>query len=188
MDPAEFGPALERCRSYLHLLARLNQNPRLRSKLDASDLVQQTMLQAHQALGQFRGRGEPELRAWLRQILARNLAHAERDFSRDKRDVAKERSIEVSLDDSSVRIDNWLIAQESSPSQKVEREELMARLADALAELPDAQQEAVVLHYWQDWTVAAIAEHLGRSPAAVAGSLKRGLQQLRGKLQEREKS
>ena len=53
-------------------------------------------------------------------------------------------------------------------------------------QLPDAQREAVILHYWQDWTVAAIAEHLGRSSAAVAGLLKRGLQQLREVLRERE--
>ena len=142
MDPAESGPAPQRCRSYLHLVAQLNCNPRLQAKLDASDLVQQTMLQAHQGIAQFRGKEEPELRAWLSQILARNLAHATRDFGRDKRDIGRERSIEESLDDSSVRIVNWLIAEQPSPSQKFEREEQIARLADALAELPDAQQEA----------------------------------------------
>jgi RNA polymerase sigma-70 factor (ECF subfamily) len=186
MNPSDFGPALERCRAYLRLLAQLNQDPRLRSKLDPSDLVQQTLLQAHQAVAQFRGQGETELRAWLRQILARNLAHAARDFGRDKRDIAKERSLDNSLDASSARIEGWLIAQQSSPSQKAEHHEQMTRLADALAGLPDAQREAVILHYWQDWTMAAIAEHLGRSSAAVAGLLKRGLQQLREQLQERE--
>jgi RNA polymerase sigma-70 factor (ECF subfamily) len=122
----------------------------------------------------------------LRQILARNLAHAVRDFGREKRDVGRERSLEVSLEASSARIDAWLIAQQSSPSQKAERHEQLTRLADALAKLPDAQREAVILHYWQDWPVAAIAEHLGRSGTAVAGLLKRGLQQLRELLQDRE--
>jgi RNA polymerase sigma-70 factor (ECF subfamily) len=186
MGPQELGPALERCRTYLRLLAQLNLEPRLRSKLDASDLVQQTLLQAHRAFAQFRGQDETELRAWLRQILARNLAHAARDFSRDKRDIGRERSIEASLDASSARIEGWLIAQQSSPSQKAEHQEQVTRLADALANLSDAQREAVILHYWQDWTVAAIAEHLGRSKVAVAGLLKRGLQQLRDQLQERQ--
>ena len=129
---------------------------------------------------------EEELRAWLRQILARNLVHAVRDFGRDKRDIGRERSIEASLHASSARIEGWLMAQQSSPSQKAEHHEQMSRLVDALAGLADAQREAVILHYWQDWTVAAIAEHLGRSSAAVAGLLKRGLQQLRKQLQERE--
>jgi RNA polymerase sigma-70 factor (ECF subfamily) len=186
MDPREFGLALESCRAYLRLLAQVNHHPRLRSKLDASDLVQQTLLQAHQAVAEFRGQSEAELRVWLRQILARNLAHAARDFGRDKRDIAKERSIEASLDGSSARIDGWLIAQQSSPSQKAEQHEQIARMGQALAGLPDGQREAVILYYWEDWNVAAIAKHLGRSPAAVAGLLKRGLQRLRGQLHERE--
>jgi RNA polymerase sigma-70 factor, ECF subfamily len=186
MDPGEFGPALERCRAYVRLLAQLNENPRLRSKVDASDIVQQTLLQAHQAMAQFRGRSELELRAWLRQILASNLAHAARDFGRDKRDINKERSLNASLDASSARIEAWLIGRESSPSQKVQHHEQVALLAEALATLPEAQREAVILHYWQDWSVIAIAEHLGRSSTAVAGLLKRGLQQLRQQLREPE--
>jgi len=176
--------ALDGCRSYLHLLAQLNLPPALRPKIDASDVVQQTMLQAHQAMAQFRGKTEEELRAWLRQILARNLIHASRDFGREKRDVSRERSIEAAVEDSSVRVDGWLAANQSSPSQKAERSEQTASLADALAVLPEAQREAIILHYWQDWTVAAIANHTGRSVAAVAGLLKRGLKHLRAKLQE----
>ncbi len=84
---------LQRYRTYLHLLARLHLGDRLRGKLDASDVVQQTFLQAHQARAGFRGTTEPELLAWLRRILARTLAHAERDFGRDKRDLGRERSL-----------------------------------------------------------------------------------------------
>jgi RNA polymerase sigma-70 factor (ECF subfamily) len=184
MSPEELAGALETCRPYLRLLAQLNLPPGLRSKIDASDIAQETMLQALQALAQFRGQSEPEVRAWLRQILARKLIHASRDFGREKRDLARERSIEEALDNSSVRIEGWLAGDESSPSQRAERNEQTARLADALAALPEAQREAVVLHYWQGWTVAAIAEFSGSSNAAVAGLLKRGLQRLRRELGE----
>src|SRR4051794_14552961 len=88
---------LERFRAYLRLLARLNLDPRLRGKLDASDVVRQTLLEAYRALGQFRGRTDAELAGWLRQVLAHQLAHATRDLGRAKRDVSRERSLEDAL-------------------------------------------------------------------------------------------
>ena len=185
-DDVPGSDALERYRAYLRLLARLHLDPRLRGKLDPSDVVQQTLLQAHQARGQFRGRSDGELAAWLRQILARNLAHAVRDLGREKRDVGRERSLEQALDASSSRLEAWLAAEQSSPSQRAERNEQLLRLAEALAELPEAQREAVVLHYWQGRSLAEIGDQLGRTPAAVAGLLHRGLKQLHGLLQEPE--
>jgi RNA polymerase sigma-70 factor (ECF subfamily) len=182
MDPEVGAEKLERFRAYLHLLARLHMDPRLRGKLDPSDVVQQTFLQAHRALGQFRGQNEAELAAWLRRILAHSLTHAARDAGRAKRDLARERSLGEALDASSARLVSWLAADQSSPSQKADHNEQCLRLADALAELPEAQQEAVVLHNWQNWTVADIGRHLGKSPMAVAGLLKRGLKQLRTRL------
>src|SRR5262245_47931090 len=107
---------LEQFRPYLHLLARLQLDRRLQAKLDASDVVQQTLLQAHQALGQFRGTTDAERAAWLRQILARCLGHALRDFGRDKRDVGRERSLEAAVEASSVRLEAWLAAEQTSPS------------------------------------------------------------------------
>jgi RNA polymerase sigma-70 factor (ECF subfamily) len=83
--------SLESHRDYLRLLARLQLDPRLRAKVDASDVVQQTLLQAHQTWDQFRGRSEGELGQWLRRILARTLSHAGRDLRRARRDVARER-------------------------------------------------------------------------------------------------
>src|SRR5436309_9751289 len=102
------GPTLERFRAYLCLLARMQLDPRLQAKLDPSDLVQQTLLQALQALDQFRGRSDAELAAWLRQILAHNLTKAARDLGRAKRDVARECSLEAALEQSSARLEAWL--------------------------------------------------------------------------------
>jgi RNA polymerase sigma-70 factor (ECF subfamily) len=178
-------PDLERFRNYLQVLARLHLDPRLKGKLEPSDVVQQTLLQAYQGLAQFRGQSDGELAAWLRQILARCLANVLRDFTRGKRDIGLERDLQAAVDSSSARLQAWLAADQSSPSQQAQRQEEAIRLAEALAQLPDAQREALVLHYWQGWSLAEIGARLERSPSAVAGLLKRGLQRLRELLVER---
>jgi RNA polymerase sigma-70 factor (ECF subfamily) len=177
---------LESYRVYLHLLARQHLDQRLRGKLDSSDIVQQALLQAHASRDQFRGTTEAERIAWLRQILARCLANALRDFTREKRDIARERSIEEALNESSARVEEWLIAEQSTPSQGAEKHEETRRLADALAKLPEAQREALLLHHWEGWSLAQIGEKLGRTPTAVAGLIKRGLKTLRLLLQDGE--
>jgi RNA polymerase sigma-70 factor (ECF subfamily) len=141
--------------------------------------VQQTLLEAHRQHEHFRGTTDADLAAWLRQILAHNLADAERALHRDKRDVDRERSLEAELAHSSADLAGFLAADQSSPSQQVDRQEEALRLADALAQLPEAQREALVLQYWHGLTVAQIGERLERTPVAVAGLLKRGLQRLR---------
>jgi RNA polymerase sigma-70 factor (ECF subfamily) len=174
---------LDRYRPYLELLARMRLDPRYQAKIDTSDIVQQTLLQAHQGWAGYRGTSEAELMGWLRQILARNIAHLNRDFGRDKRDIAREQPIAVQLDHSSMRLEAWIASQEPSPSQRAVRNEDFSRLSTALGQLNDAQRAAVELHYWHGWTLAEIGERLERSPSAVAGLLHRGLAALRAALQ-----
>ena len=169
---------LENYHSYLMLLAEARLDRRLQGKLDPSDVVQQTLLSAHQAWAQFRGTSEAELMAWLRQILARTLLNCLRDFRRAKRDVTRERSLQEVLDQSSAQLEVWLAAEESSPSQQALRGEQIVQVAEAMRHLPEGQRQAVVLFYWQGCSMAEIAEALGRSVPAVAGLLRRGLQQL----------
>ena len=186
-DPAEAAAgSLDRFRSYLLLLARARLDQRLQGKLDASDVVQQTLLEAHRDLPQFRGRTAGEQAAWLRQMLARNLANAARDLGRAKRDVHRERSLQAALDDSASRLEAWLAAEQSSPSQRADRHERAIRLAEALDGLPEAQREAIILRHWQGLSLAAIAAQLDCTPAAVTGLLHRGLKKLRTHLAEME--
>src|SRR5262245_4029632 len=170
--------ALERYRDYLALLARLHLPPGLRSKLAPSDVVQRALLRAHEKREQFRGEG-PELAAWLRRILANTLADVARELGAGKRDVGLEQSLEAALRQSSVRLEAFLQPAPSSPSEHVVRQETLVRLAAALAALPHDQRTAVESHHLQGHSVAAEAGRLGRSEAAVAGLLRRGLKRLR---------
>ena len=181
-QPTEAPAALEQYRPYLLLLARMQLGRQFQGKLDASDVVQQALLEAHRQRAQFRG-GSGQLMAWLRRILAGTLTDALRALGRAKRDAARERSLEAALDESSERLERWVVAEQSSPSERADRNEQLTRLAAALTALPEAQRTALVLRYCQGWSVADISEHLGRTPTAVAGLLKRGARQLRDLLQ-----
>jgi len=170
---------LERCRDYLCTLARLQLPNGLRSKLDPSDVVQQTLLTAHEKLDQFRGRSEAELRGWLRQILRNHLLGVHRRFRMVGRDVGREQSLESLAPDPSQAPSYRLSSDPSSPSQHASHQEDLRRLADALVQLPDDQRRAVELHHLKGLSVAQVADSLGRGQSAAVGLLFRGLRKLR---------
>jgi len=174
-DPA----VLEEYGNYLDLLARLQLQARFRGKLGTSDIVQQTLLKATQNWDQFRGRDGPELACWLRRILSNALVDAVRELTGAKRDVARERSLEAELAQSSARLESLLQASPSSPSAHLLRELDLLELSAALAQLPEDQRLALEMHYLQGCTIAAVAEQMNRTERSVAGLVRRGLQKLR---------
>lgn len=177
---------LNRFRSFLRLLAEIELGPRLRVKEDASDIVQQSLLEAHRDLPAYRGQTEAELVGWLKTILARNLLNAARHYRTQKCDLRREQSLAERLEQSSARIDGFLASDQTSPSQRAVRNEQHEQLAEGLAQLLEGERTALVLKHFQGWSLAEISVHLGRPVDAVAGLLKRGLKKLRSKLTDAE--
>ncbi|MEN6557166.1 MAG: sigma-70 family RNA polymerase sigma factor [Thermoguttaceae bacterium] len=179
------GPLLELYRNYLRLLAGLEIGRRLQVKLDASDLVQETMLEAHKGFGDFRGHSEAELIAWLRQIMASVLCGAIRKYlGTQKRDIRLERTLQDQLDQSSMLLGRGLVDPHSSPSQQAARREQSVLLADALAKLPEDYREALVLRHLQGLTFPEISRRMGRSQDSVEKLWVRGLASLRRTMTE----
>ena len=177
-----FRRPLEDYTEYLTLLARLQIDPRFGSQIDPADLVQQTLLKAHERRRQFRGTSEAEFAAWLRAILANHLADAVRRLGRGEGD--RERSLEAALEHSSARLGQWLAAEQSSPSQRAMHQEQLLGMAEALAQLPDDQRLVLEMRHLQDLPVTEISRLMGRSPASVAGLLRRGLKAIRSLLDD----
>jgi RNA polymerase sigma-70 factor, ECF subfamily len=175
---------LERYRDYLRVLARLQLRPWLQGKVDPSDIVQETLLRAHEKQDQFHGKTDAELAGWLRRILATKIAATARRFSLAGRDLALERSLEEALQGSSMRLEALLTADSDSPSRKAAHHEDLLRLSHALTQLSEDQRTALEMRYLQGRSVESISADMGRSKTAVGGLLRRGLVKLREALND----
>jgi RNA polymerase sigma-70 factor (ECF subfamily) len=182
----EPGRVLERFREYLSLLARLQLDPRLQGKIDLSGVVQQTLLEAHQAGDNLQGMDEAARTAWLRRALASNLVDEVRKLGTGMRDVTREQSLQAALEESSSRLEAWLTAADPSPSERAIHNEQLLHLAGALAQLPEDQRKAVELHHLKGWPLADVAQHLDRSKGAAAKLLHRGIDKLHALLKDRD--
>src|SRR5262245_48053747 len=136
---------LEPYRDYLHLLSRVGLDAWPRALADSSAVVQQTLLRAHERIGQFRGTGEAESLGWLRAILARHLADLARQAGQPQWE--KGQSLEVALEQSSARLAARLADEQPSPGEQAQRREQLLHLTEALAVSPDAR-----------WVAAALSE------------------------------
>jgi RNA polymerase sigma-70 factor (ECF subfamily) len=185
-DEAALGRLLEENRAALLAEAERQLRRRLAARVDSADIIQQTFLEAHRGFERFEGHSEVQFASWLRTILNRNIAGQLRDHTRvAKRDLRRERS----LDDNrggGEPLRRKIVAGQSTPSQRAMRAEDFARLAVALGTLTKDQREAVRLRHLEGWPLARIAERLGRTPAAAAGLIKRGVQALRERIIEDE--
>jgi RNA polymerase sigma-70 factor (ECF subfamily) len=177
------GDLLDLYRNYLRLLARLEIGHRVQAKLDASDIVQETFLEAHRHFGNFNGKSEGEFVQWLRMILAARVANTLRHYlGTQGRDVRREEGAVLNLDHSSMQIDQFLAASISSPSQQAVRRERAVLLADALEELPSDYREVLTLRHFQGLPFPDVAQAMGRSVDSVQKLWLRALIRLKDSL------
>ena len=172
---------LQRFRPFLRALAEEQLYSGLRPKLDPSDLVQQTMLQAVESQSQFRGTTDAAKASWLRSILKNVMAGFGRHFHRDRRNVSKEQA--MGIGGSSQSGQGFEIAGDfSSPSQQLRQSEDRQKLQELMGHLTHDQQQALVMRYWHDLSLEEIGQKMNKSPDAVAGLLYRGMKVLREKM------
>jgi RNA polymerase sigma-70 factor (ECF subfamily) len=184
----ELGQLLESYRNYLHLLATTHIDSKLRAKIGASDLVQETMVGAYRDFAQFRGHNERQLLAWLRRILINRLhVLVQRHVLAEKRDVRREIPLEevgAALSRSTARLDAGLFLADRapSPSSHVIQRENGVLLADHLARMPAPYREVLILRNLRGLTFEEVAQRMGRKTGATRMLWLRAIRQLRERI------
>jgi RNA polymerase sigma-70 factor (ECF subfamily) len=166
-DLPALGRLLESYRDDLAAIARSLLDPALRCRVASSDLVQETLLEAHRDFAQFAGGDERGLVAWLHKILVRNFADQANFHHAERRDVRRERSLDAHPEGSAPALLDALAAPISSASTQAMRREEAAALTKALERLPADYREVFVLRNLHGVVVEEIAARMGRTPNAV---------------------
>ena len=180
-DPEAADRLLALYRPALKVIAEQMVGPALQRREDASDIVQRTVLEAYAAFEQFNGGSESEFSAWLKQILRRNVTNLVRDNRAAKRDVRKEQYLDAAENSCSV---TWMqpAGRGTSPSMRLIKAEAALNLTAAIEALPESQRIAVRMRHLQGQSLDEIAATMNKTPAAVAGLIRRGLATLRERL------
>lgn len=183
-DAAQKEMLFQTCRSYLNLLARAQVHGWMQAKVDASDLVQLTLLEAHRDFDRFAGRSEAEWLAWLRRILAHNTADVVRHYGgTDKRQARREVRFADRADDSQGGAPEPA-GREPTPSQQLVCRDRQLQLAAAVDALPPDYREVVVLRNLERLSFDQVAERMGRSRAAVQMLWGRAIKKLQAELSQ----
>ncbi len=186
-ETEKLGELLQLYANYLKILATTQLDNKLRQRVSPSDIVQETLLEAHRDFPQFRGQSEPELLGWLRRILIHNIGRVvERHVLAEKRNIRREVSMERvhrSMERSSVNL-RQIADSGCSPSSAAQLGEHTRMLADHLAELSDDYRQVVVLRNLEGLPFKDVAESMGRSAGAVRMLWLRAIDDLRDKFRE----
>ncbi|MGE0759307.1 MAG: sigma-70 family RNA polymerase sigma factor [Pirellulaceae bacterium] len=181
-DPAALGQALEAFRAYLTLVAEREMDPLLRAKGGASDLVQETFMEAQRAFPRFQTGAQEEFLAWLRTLLLNNLA----DFRRRYRGTEKRAADrEVALEAGSSSRD-WrgnLMAAMATPSGEFVERETMDQIQRALERLPEDYRQVVTYRYIEDRSFEEIAQLMNRSANATRKLFARAIERLQQEME-----
>jgi RNA polymerase sigma-70 factor (subfamily 1) len=174
-DREALGRALSSVRDYLLFVANDGLQPALQAKATASDLVQDTFLQAQRCVQQFRGRTASEWRHWLRSILISNIAQDRRRLATAKRQVQREETVpeQMPLEDAQ-HVD--------TPSRNLALRELETALVEGLNRIPDHCREVIIWHHREQLSFEEIGRRYGISAEAARKRWKRALGRLRKEL------
>jgi RNA polymerase sigma-70 factor, ECF subfamily len=160
------GQVLDTFRGYLLLVADRELDANLRAKGGASDLVQETFLEAQRDFAGFHGDSADELRAWLRRLLLNNVANFTRQYrTRAKRDVGREVSLEAG--NSSHERGASLATATPSPSGQAMVHEQAEALAQAIARLPPDYRRVLALRHEEQLTFEEIGQRMQRTANAA---------------------
>lgn len=180
-DIEALGALLEQHRSRFRVIARIKLDSAIRGRIDPSDVIQQTFLEARRDFHSFTGDAAEQFEAWLKTILEHNVANTIQFHARaQKRSVFRERG--NSQEEQRELVQETLPGNEMSPSQLLARIEVRDFVIKTLEHLPNGEKEAVRLRYLEDLSLDEIARKLDRTNQAVAGLLKRGLRRLRAEM------
>jgi RNA polymerase sigma-70 factor (ECF subfamily) len=181
-DPRALGELLDRHRGELRDFVDFHLDPRLRARLDPSDVVQETQAELARRIDDYLANRPMPFRLWLRKKAYERLLNLRRDHvTRAKRSVRRE----VAWPDrSSLLLARSLLAGGPSPSQQVEAGELAERLSRVVGRLADADREILLLRHAEELPFDEIACLLGIEPAAARKRFGRALIRLQKLLVE----
>lgn len=183
------GQLLEHFRSYLKLIASHEIGSKLGAKLDASDVVQDTFLDAHRYFENFQGESVTQFTAWLRSVMAGVMANYLRRYLGTKaRDIRLEKQLAADLDNSAAMLSELLVASISSPSQNIMRDEQTVQLAKAMSNLSADYQSVLTLRHIEGLTFPQIATRLNRTVDSVEKLWLRAVVQLRKSFSPQEQT
>jgi RNA polymerase sigma-70 factor (ECF subfamily) len=183
-DPVALGRLLASCQEYLLLVANREVSAELRAKGGASDIVQETFLEAQRDLGSFAGTTEPEFRGWVRRLLLNNVSNFARRYrNTGKRNLRRETAMPGGSDSGRPFA---VPAGDPSPSQHMVANEERMQLLAALDRLPEHYREVIELRHKEGLDYQEIGNRLQRSAEAVRKLWARAVDLLQQDLGRRE--
>lgn len=172
-DKAALSTLLEADREYLLLLASAELDPDLQAKASPSDVVQQSVLEAHRSIHKFRGESLAQWQHWLKKILYNNIKDVRRQYIKtEKRSITKEEHRQTTSDIQRVVEDSL------TPSSAAIRNEQAEWLEKQMQSLPEHYQDVLRLRFWEEASYPEIAAATDSSAEAVRKILYRAVEAL----------
>jgi RNA polymerase sigma-70 factor (ECF subfamily) len=181
-DRQALATLFERHRQQLRRMVELRMDPRLRSRIDASDVLQEAFLDVAHDLGAYLADPKVPTVLWMRLHVARRLTRLHRQhLGTQMRDAGQEVSLYQGTlpEASSAALASMLLGQLTSPTQAVQRAERMLQVQEALNSLDPIDREVLALRHFEQLSRAEAALVLGISQEAGAKRYFRALKRLK---------